>query len=78
MIKVRRIESKGLFSRTYEVELLPHGWPDLAQRHVTRVPNSILEPLIGVGDAWSFVHAADREWKKGNRDWAVEFEEAHL
>jgi hypothetical protein len=46
----------------------------MAERHITRVPNSILEPLLGVGDAWSFVHEADRQWKSGNGGWAVEFE----
>jgi hypothetical protein len=36
---------------------------------------SCLEPIFGVGDSWSFVHEADRQWQAGNRDWAVEFEE---
>lgn len=75
MIRIRRIKSHLPFSRTYEIELSPHGWPDMAQRHITRVPNSILEPVLGVGDAWSFVREADRQWKRGNRGWAVEFEE---
>jgi hypothetical protein len=52
-----------------------HGWPDMAKRHITRTPNSILEPILGVGDAWSFVHEADRQWKGSNRGWAVEVEE---
>ncbi len=75
MIRIRRIKSRIPFSREYEIELSPHGWPDMAERHVTRVPNSILEPLLVVGDAWSFVNEADRQWKNGNRGWAVEFEQ---
>jgi hypothetical protein len=47
----------------------------MAKRHITRTPNSILEPILGVGDAWSFVHEADRRWKGSNRGWAVEVEE---
>jgi len=42
---------------------------------VTSTPRAVLEPLLGVGDAWSFVEEADRQWEAGNRDWAVEFEE---
>jgi hypothetical protein len=75
MIRIRRVPSKIPFSRAYEVELSPHGWPEGIRRHVTRSPNSILEPILGVGDAWSFVHEADRQWAAGNRGWAVEFEE---
>lgn len=75
MIRVRRVKSSVPFSRKYEIELSPHGWPDMAQRHITGVPNSILESLLGLGDAWSFVREADRQWKKGNQGWAVEFVE---
>jgi hypothetical protein len=75
MIRVRRVPSKIPFSRLYEVEIAPHGWPETARSHITRAPNSVLEPLLGVGDAWSFVKEADRQWAAGNRGWAVEFEE---
>jgi hypothetical protein len=34
-----------------------------------------LEPVIGVGDAWSFVRAADEAWDRGDRGWAVEYAE---
>lgn len=75
MIRVRRVPSRIPFSRRYEVEIATHGWPETARIHVTRVPNSVLEPILGVGDAWSFVKEADRQWAVGNRRWAVEFEE---
>lgn len=74
MIRIRRIASKT-FSRVYEVEVAPHGWPETAKRQITRAPNAVLEPILGVGDAWSFVHEADRQWAAGNLGWAVEFEE---
>jgi len=80
MIRIRRIKSHLPFSRTYEIELSPHGWPDMAQRHITRVPNSILEPVLGVGDAWSFVREADVNGRGAigvgllnlRRDWETE------
>ena len=75
MIRIRRVTSKLPFSRRYEVELAPHGWPENAQRQMTSTPKAVLEPLLGVGDAWSFVEEADRQWAAGNRGWAVEFEE---
>jgi hypothetical protein len=31
---------------------------------------------LGIGDAWSFVDAADDAWQRGERGWAVEFEES--
>lgn len=34
----------------------------------------MLEPDLGVGDAWSFIDAADREWSDGNLGWGVDFE----
>lgn len=75
MIRIRRIKSKIPFLRLYEIELALHGWPENTKRHVTRSPNSVLEPILGVGDAWSFVDEADRQWSAGQLGWAVEFEE---
>lgn len=75
MIRIRRVSSKLTFARRYEVEVPPHGWPENARRQVTGTPKAVLEPLLGVGDAWSFVEEADRQWDAGNRGWAVGFEE---
>jgi hypothetical protein len=75
MIRIRRLPSKVPFSKLYEIEIAPHGWPETARSHLTRGPSSVLLPLLGVGDAWSFINAADRQWTAGNRGWAVEFEE---
>jgi hypothetical protein len=77
MIRIRRVPSKipfYPFSRLYEVEVAPRGRPEAAQRRVTRAPVAFLEPILGVGDAWSFVDEADRKWAAGNRGWAVEYE----
>lgn len=75
MIRIRRVPSRLPFTRRYEVEVAPRDWPANARRQVTGTPRAVLEPLLGVGDAWSFVEEADRQWDAGNRDWAVEFEE---
>jgi hypothetical protein len=74
VIRIRRVPARP-FSRLYEIELAPHGWPETAQRQTTRTPKAVLERMLGVGDAWSFVQEADRQWAAGNRGWAVEFEE---
>ena len=63
------------FSRLYEIELAAHGRGQSGGRYVTRTSKAMLEPILGVGDAWSFVDEADRQWDAGGRGWAVEFEE---
>jgi hypothetical protein len=35
-----------------------------------------LEKLVGVGDAWSFINAADRAFSEGSSSWAVEYNES--
>jgi hypothetical protein len=47
-----------------------NGW-----HRVTRLPNKHLEPILGVGDAWSFVKAADAAWDRGDQGWAVQFDD---
>jgi hypothetical protein len=74
VIRIRRVRTRVPLSRLYEVELSQRGSPNRAL-HVTRSPTSLLEATLGIGDAWSFVDEADRQWDAGNRGWAVEFEE---
>lgn len=69
MIRLRRIPTRIPFSRLYEVEVD-------GDRRVTRAPLEVLEPRLGVGDAWSFIVEADRQWSRGSHEWAVEFEAA--
>jgi hypothetical protein len=75
VIRIRRVPSRIPFGRAYEVELTRRGSQEAPTRRITRAPNSLLEPLLGVGDAWSFVDEADRQWSHGQVGWAVEFEE---
>ena len=75
MIRIRRVRRRLPVGRVYEVETDPQGPSRPSRRRVTRTPVRILEPLLGTGDAWSFVDAADRAWAEGKTGWAVEFEE---
>ncbi len=72
MIRIRRVRPRIRVGRVYEIET---DASNLRQRRITRAPVRMLEPLVGVGDAWSFREAADRVWAEGNTGWAVEFEE---
>lgn len=72
---LRRYESIIPFLRRYEVDLAPHGSAKPSAHTLTGNPLAVLEPLLGVGDAWSFIKEADRQWAAGNRDWAVSYEQ---
>lgn len=65
LIRIRRVASRIPFTRLYEVETTPHGWREFARQQVTRAPNAVLEPILGGGDAWSFVKEADRQRATG-------------
>lgn len=65
-------------ARRYELELQLKTEPEsewslrtMGRGDVVRV----LEPILGVGDAWSFVNAADEAWRRSEAGWAVEFHE---
>lgn len=74
MIRIRRIPQRIPLGRLYELELRQAG-SAVATHRTTRAPVSVLEPVLGVGDAWSLVLAADRRWSMGDRGW-VEFDES--
>jgi hypothetical protein len=79
MIRIRRVETSLPLSRKYELELsTSEGGPQPAERVIARRGAAVrqLERIIGVGDAWSFINEADRQWAAGNRSWAVEFDAA--
>jgi hypothetical protein len=78
VIKIRRVPTSLPLVRRYDLEL-PGGPGDLggAERLTARRGEAVrrLEKIVGVGDAWSFINEADRQWSAGNRSWAVEFDE---
>jgi len=59
MIRIRRCSSKGIRRRSrYEVELLD-GQGKVSWRRKTTTPVTLIDPHIGVAEAWALVHAAD-------------------
>ncbi len=78
MIRIRRVKSAIPLVRMYELEIRRQGGdPNKIEQLVVRRGLAVrrLEGMLGIGDAWSFIHEADRQWGTGNRAWAVEFEE---
>jgi hypothetical protein len=75
VIRIRRVPQRLPIGRLYEVELDPTGEPERKTRRTTRGPLSVIQPVLGVRDAWSFIDEADRQWDAGQRGWAVEYEE---
>jgi hypothetical protein len=77
MIRVRRIGRALPPFRTYELEFAPDATSPAIERLTARRGAAVkrLERALGVGDAWSFIDAADRAWNEGSTTWAVEFEE---
>lgn len=64
--------------RRYELELPgPPGDLRVTERVIARRGAAVrrLEKIVGIGDAWSFINEADRQWSAGNPGWAVEFDE---
>lgn len=69
--RLRRLKPRLPMGHLYEVELTT----DVGlERHITRSPVSLLSPLLGVGDAWSLVDAANREWNGRVGEWVSLFE----
>jgi len=72
-IRVRRVHSALPLVRRYELHIQPNGEP--VQRVVLRRGSAVrrLERLLGIGDAWAFIRAADAHWAAGESA-AVEYE----
>lgn len=71
MIQIRRLPSKCFRRRQYEVQFIPdpHNQPEWTR--ITSSPVTLLDAHLGVGDAWSVIHAADRAWNGGVGEWIV-------
>lgn len=59
----------------YEIEISRRGQAIPVERLVTRAPMRLLQPILGVADAWYVVGEADKSWKAGNYLHFVEFED---
>lgn len=77
MIRVKRVGGGVSFLRTYDLEFAPASDAPAAERlEGMRRGTAVrrLERVVGTGDAWSFIEAADRAWDEGKRSWAVEYQ----
>jgi hypothetical protein len=76
MIRLRRIPASGLLRRRrYEVEIVEAG-ESTPRREITTTPVTLIDKYIGVGDAWSVVHAADDAWDGRSGEWVSLRDEA--
>jgi len=67
MIRLRRVTPRVPLGRVYEIDLGEEGGS--ARRIVTRSPLSVLDPRLGVGDAWAVIDAANRAWDGSEGEW---------
>ena len=76
MIKLRRIDDRFL-SRRYHLHHVPRDSSkrdrDLSSISRRRAMRQLVD-LVGIGDAWSFIHAADSAWESGDTGWAVQYD----
>jgi hypothetical protein len=71
VIRVRRVRSRLPLVRSYELDLAEKS---MRVRRGTALRH--LEKSVGIGDAWSFINAADRAFSEGSSSWAVEYDES--
>jgi len=69
--RIRRVAPRFPIGRVYELEILDN---DAIKRITTWSPLSVLEPLLGVGDAWSLIDAANRAWDGEQGGWVSLFD----
>jgi hypothetical protein len=69
VIRLRRCPPKGFLRRPrYEVEFVDRG-DTAAWRRQTTAPVTLIDPHMGVAEAWALVHAADAAWDRGSDEW---------
>ena len=71
-IRIRRVGQRLLIGRRYEVEI-PADERKPAKHATTRAPVALLVPILGVGDAWALIAAADRAWDGRVGQWVTLF-----
>lgn len=70
MIRVRRLPKPLLRRAQYEVEYRPPG-ADRGWHKLTAHPVFDLEQVIGTGDAWALIRAADEAWDGSTGQWVT-------
>jgi hypothetical protein len=70
VIRLRRIAPRGLLRRPrYEIEFPAAVPSDVPRREETSTPVTAIDPYVGVGDAWTLVHAANDAWDGQAGEW---------
>jgi hypothetical protein len=70
MIRIRRCEPRGIFRRPrYEIELGNDSTGTIIWLRQTSTPVTLVDPHVGIAEAWALINAADRAWDTGSRDW---------
>jgi hypothetical protein len=72
-LRLRRIQRRSVLGKWYEVELPGPGQRGHTRRVVTRSPVALFAPILGVGDAWALVDAADRARTGERGEWVTRF-----
>ena len=69
-IRMRRIRRRLPWGRVYEVEIASAS--DVVPRvKTTRVPVTMIDPYMGVGDAWALIDEADDRWDGRAGEWVT-------
>jgi hypothetical protein len=71
MIRMRRLPPTFLRRRGYEVEFIATGDTSPTWSRVTRSPVTLIDPYLGVGDAWALVDKADNAWAGEVGEWVT-------
>ena len=69
-IRIRRVMRRLPWGRVYEVEIAS-GSEVVPRVKTTRVPVTMIDPYLGVGDAWALIDEADRRWDGRAGQWVT-------
>lgn len=71
MIRVRRLPKRRFRRPPYEVEYRPASESLTGWHKVTPHPVFDIEKVVGTGDAWAMIHAADEAWDGSVGEWVT-------
>jgi hypothetical protein len=69
MIRIRRLPKPRFRRRPYEIEYRPLTGSDVGWHKITTAPIFDLEKVVGTGDAWAMINAADADWDGAHGEW---------
>ena len=70
MIRIRRTSPSLILRRSrYEIEAVDEERGAVEWRRETSTPVTVIDPHVGVAEAWALVHAADEAWNRSSPEW---------